>query len=241
MENEWIKLSLSGEQKDVELLTAVISMIDSGVLVEDYSDVTTDGMYGALIDEAILNADKTKATVSVFLTADKNLSEAKSFLAERIDTLGLSAAILTEGMKEEDWAETWKQHYRPIPLGKITVVPAWQDYTPTGDEKIIRMDPGMAFGTGTHETTRLVMELLQEEVKGGERVLDVGTGSGILSLCASKLGAKECFAYDVDPVAVRVAKENVAADGAANVTCGVADLLDGVAEALRPRGGKHRF
>ena len=230
MEHEWIKLSLAGEQKDVELLTAIISMIDSGVLVEDYSDVTTDGMYGALIDEAILNADKTKATVSVFLSADKNLAEAKAFLCDRIDALGLSATVLTEGMKEEDWAETWKKHYRPIPLGKITVVPAWQDYTPVGDEKIIRMDPGMAFGTGTHETTRLVMELLQEEVKGGERVLDVGTGSGILSLCASKLGAKECFAYDVDPVAVRVARENVAADGAANVTCGVADLLDGVAE-----------
>ena len=153
MENEWIKLSLTGEQKDVDTLAAIISMIDSGVLIEDYSDVTTDGMYGALIDEAILNADKTKATVSVFLSADKSLSEAKAFLTERIDTLGLSATVLTEGMKEEDWAETWKKHYRPIPLGKITVVPAWQEYTPTGDEKIIRMDPGMAFGTGTHETT----------------------------------------------------------------------------------------
>ena len=116
MENEWIKLSLTGEQKDAEILTAVISMIDSGVLIEDYSDVTTDGMYGALIDESILQADKTKVTVSVFLSADKNLGEAKAFLAERIDTLGLCAHIVTEGMKEEDWAETWKKHYRPIPL-----------------------------------------------------------------------------------------------------------------------------
>ena len=237
MENEWIKLSLKGEQKDVEILTAVIGMIDSGVLTEDYSDVTTDGMYGALIDESILNADKTKATVSVFLSADKSLAEAKAFLAERIDTLGLSAEVVTEGMKEEDWAETWKKHYHPIPLGKITVVPAWEDYTPKEGEKIIRMDPGMAFGTGTHETTRLVMEMLQDEIKGGERVLDVGTGSGILSLCASKLGASVCYAYDIDPVAVRVARENVAADGAENVFCGVADLLDGVDTA----GGKFDF
>lgn len=237
MENEWIKLSLKGEQKDVEILTAVIGMIDSGVLIEDYSDVTTDGMYGALIDESILNADKTKATVSVFLSADKSLAEAKAFLAERIDTLGLSAEVVTEGMKEEDWAETWKKHYHPIPLGKITVVPAWEDYTPKEGEKIIRMDPGMAFGTGTHETTRLVMEMLQDEIKGGERVLDVGTGSGILSLCASKLGASVCYAYDIDPVAVRVARENVAADGAENVFCGVADLLDGVDTA----GGKFDF
>ena len=228
MENEWIKLSLKGWQKDVETLTAIIGMIDSGVLIEDYSDVTTDGMYGALIDESILHADKTRATVSVFLTADKSLSEAKAFLAERIDTLGLKAEIVTEGMKEEDWAENWKKYYHPIPLGKITVVPAWEEYTPKEGEKIIRMDPGMAFGTGTHETTRLVMEMLQEEIKGDERVLDVGTGSGILSLCASKLGASVCYAYDIDPVAVRVAKENVAADGAENVFCGVADLLDGV-------------
>ena len=237
MENEWIKLSLKGEQKDCEILTAVISMIDGGVLIEDYSDVSTDGMYGALIDDAILNADKTKVTVSVFLSADKNLGEAKAFLSERIDTLSLAAEIVTEGMREEDWAETWKKHYHPIPLGKITVVPAWEDYTPKDGEKIIRMDPGMAFGTGTHETTRLVMEMLQEEIRGGERVLDVGTGSGILSLCASKLGAKECFAYDIDPVAVRVAKENIAADGAENITCGVADLLDGVDTA----GGKFDF
>ncbi len=237
MKNEWIKLSLRGEQKDSDILTAVISMIDSGILIEDYSDVTTDGMYGALIDDAILNADKTKVTVSVFLSADRNLAEAKAFLTERIDTLGLMAEIVTEGMREEDWAETWKKHYHPIPLGKITVVPAWENYTPKDGEKIIRMDPGMAFGTGTHETTRLVMEMLQEEIKGGERVLDVGTGSGILSLCASKLGARECFAYDIDPIAVRVAKENIAADGADNITCGVADLLNGVDTA----GGKFDF
>ena len=237
MENEWIKLSLKGEQKDVEILTAVIGMIDSGVLIEDYSDVTTDGMYGALIDEAILYADKTTATVSVFLSADRSLAEAKAFLSERIGTLGLSAEIVTEGMKEEDWAETWKKHYHPIPLGKITVVPAWEDYTPKEGEKIIRMDPGMAFGTGTHETTRLVMEMLEDEIQGGERVLDVGTGSGILSLCASKLGASVCYAYDIDPVAVRVAKENVATDGAENVFCGVADLLDGVDTS----GGKFDF
>ena len=229
MENmEWIKLSLCGQQTDVELLTAIISMIDSGVMIEDYSDITTDGLYGALIDESILNADKTRVTVSVFLSADRSLAEAKAFLTERLSASGLSATVTTEGMREEDWAETWKKYYHPISVGKLTVVPAWEEYTPKGDERIIRMDPGMAFGTGTHETTRLVMSLLSDEVTGGERVLDVGTGSGILALSAAKLGAKICYAYDIDPVAVRVAEENVKKDGAANVICGVADLLDGV-------------
>ena len=226
--NEWIKLSLYGRQEDVEILTAVISMIENGVMIEDYSDVSTDGLYGALIDESILNADKTHVTVSVFLSADRSLAEAKAFLSERIATLALDAEIRTEGMKEEDWAEAWKKYYHPIRIGRVTVVPAWEDYTPDEGERILRMDPGMAFGTGTHETTRLVMEMLSEEIRGGERLLDVGTGSGILALCASKLGAAACYAYDIDPMAVRVAKENVEKDGASNVICGEADLLRGI-------------
>lgn len=226
--NEWIKLSLTGRQEDVEILTAVISMIENCVMIEDYSDVSTDGLYGALIDESILNADKTVATVSVFLSADRSLTEAKAFLTERIETLGLTATISTEGMREEDWADAWKQYYHPIRVGRVTVVPAWEEYTPEEGERILRMDPGMAFGTGTHETTRLVMEMLSDEIRGGERLLDVGTGSGILALCAAKLGAKACYAYDIDPMAVRVAKENIEKDGAANVFCGQADLLEGV-------------
>ena len=237
MDNEWIKLTLDGRHEDVDTLCAVMGMIANGLMIEDYSDITTDGMYGALLDDSLLHADKTRAAVSVFLPAECNLSEAKAFLKERIATLGLSAQIRTEGMREEDWAEVWKKYYHPIPLGKVTVVPAWEDYTPKEGEKIIRMDPGMAFGTGTHETTRLVMLLMQEVLRGGERVLDIGTGSGILALCASKLGAKECFACDIDPVAVRVARENVAADGAENITCAVSDLLSGVDIS----GGKYDF
>ena len=194
MENmEWIKLSLCGQQTDVELLTAIISMIDSGVMIEDYSDITTDGLYGALIDESILNADKTRVTVSVFLSADRSLAEAKAFLTERLSASGLSATVTTEGMREEDWAETWKKYYHPISVGKLTVVPAWEEYTPKGDERIIRMDPGMAFGTGTHETTRLVMSLLSDEGKLDPFVLHICylfysfcKSSSIWSLSSSK-------------------------------------------------------
>jgi ribosomal protein L11 methyltransferase len=95
----------------------------------------------------------------------------------------------------------------------------------------------MAFGTGTHETTRLVIRLMQDLPLEGKRVLDVGTGSGILSICASKLGAKSCNAYDIDPVAVKVARENAAADGCDNITVGVSDLLHGVDLS----GGKYDF
>ena len=224
----WIKLSLVGRSADTETLCAVMSMIDTGIMIEDYSDISVDGMYGALIDDAILNADKTRAAVSVFLPEDTNLLEIRAYLTERIESLGLEAVLDAEGLREEDWAEAWKKYYHPIPLGKVTVVPAWEEYTPKDGEAVIRMDPGMAFGTGTHETTRLVMEMMQEEDLEDKLVLDVGTGSGILALCASKLGARAAYAYDIDPVAVRVARENIEKDGAKNVFCDVSDLLKSV-------------
>ncbi len=228
MASEWTKLTAHGRLEDLDDIVAVMSMLDNGLMIEDYSDLSTDGMYGALIDESLLNADKSRVAVSLFVPAERNLAEYTAFLRERFTTLGIEVTLSTEGMKEEDWAESWKQYYKPIHLGRVTIVPAWEAYSPAADEVIVRMDPGMAFGTGTHETTRLVMRLLEEEIHGGEAVLDVGTGSGILAICASKLGAARCAAYDIDPVAVKVARENVKDNGCTNITCGVSDLLKGV-------------
>ena len=234
---EWTKLSVRGKTEELEAIAAVMSMLDNGLMIEDYSDVSLDGVYGDLIDESILNADRAHGAVSLFVPAEKSLAEYVAFLRERFASLAMDVTIGTEGLREEDWAEAWKQYYKPIPLGRVTVVPAWQEYTPAEGEAIIRMDPGMAFGTGTHETTRLVMRFLQDVIVGGERVLDVGCGSGILSLCASKLGASFCAAYDIDPVAVRVAEENIKADGADNLVCGVSDLL----RSVDLSGGKYDF
>lgn len=228
MAGSWTKLTTKGNVSDLEEISAVMSMLDNGLMIEDYSDFSFNGMYGELVDETILNADKDKVAVSIFVPEEKPIAEFRAFLQDRFRTLGLSVSIEAEGVSEDDWAENWKKYYKPISLGRVTIVPAWESYEAKAGEVIVRMDPGMAFGTGTHETTRLVMRILQDVIAGGERVLDVGTGSGILSICASKLGAKEIFAYDIDPVAVRVAKENALADGCDNITVGVSDLLAGV-------------
>ena len=228
MAGNWTKLTVVGHTRDLDTITSVMSMLDNGLMIDDYSDFTLNGMYGDLVDDSILNADKNTVKVSLFVPEEKNLGEYRAYITERLCALGVEASIECEGMNEEDWSESWKQYYKPIPLGRVTIVPAWESYEAGEGEVVIRMDPGMAFGTGTHETTRLVMRIMQDEIKGGERVLDVGTGSGILSICASKLGAKSCNAYDIDPVAVKVAKENAERDGCTNITVGVSDLLRGV-------------
>ena len=228
MAGNWTKLTVTGKTVDLDTISSIMSMIDNGLMIEDYSDFALNGMYGELVDDSILNADRDTVKVSVFIPEERNLFECKSFISERLAAFEIDAQISVEGMREEDWAESWKQYYKPVKLGKITIVPAWEDYSAAEGETSIRMDPGMAFGTGTHETTRLVIRLMQNETFEGKKVLDMGTGSGILSISAAKLGAKSCNAYDIDPVAVKVARENAKDSGMTNITVGVSDLLMGV-------------
>ena len=236
-EKEWNKLTLRGKTADGENLCAILSMLDPGLLIEDYSDLTGDSPYGEVLCGEMAEKDPTRFAVSVFLPAERPLIEATSFVRERLSDSGITASVEVEGVREEDWAENWKKYYHPIRVGRVTVVPAWQEYQASPGERILRMDPGTAFGTATHESTRMVMEFLDEEIHGGERFLDIGCGSGILSLAASRLGAAFCAAYDLDPEAVRVTARNIEADGAGNILCGVSDLLQSVDRS----GGAYDF
>ena len=226
-ETEWTQVKVTVKLERLDDLVAIMSMVSNNLQIEDYSDIDLKTCYGDLIDESILNADKTIASVSVYLPAERSVTECISFLRERFAASDLTdAKIELVGVNEEDWANSWKAYYKPIKIGeRLVIVPAWEKYTPAEGELIVRMDPGMAFGTGTHETTRLVIKLLETYTKEGCRMLDVGTGSGILAICASKLGAGECRAYDIDPMAVRVANENIKDSGLTNITCEVSDLL----------------
>ena len=225
-ENEWTQIKVTVKLTQLDDTVAVMNMVSNYLQIEDYSDIDLKTCYGDLIDENILNADKTIASVLVYLSADSGVSDTLAFLRGRFSELSIDADITVSGVNEEDWANSWKEYYKPIKIGeKIVIVPAWEKYEQAEGEIIVRMDPGMAFGTGTHETTRLVIRLLERYIKNGMRVADVGTGSGILAICASKLGAKECKAYDIDPVAVKVANENIKDSGLTNVTCEVSDLL----------------
>lgn len=225
-ESEWTQIKVTVKLEVLDDAVAVMNMVSNYLQIEDYSDIDLKTCYGDLIDEAILNADKTIASVSVYLPADSGVADTLVFLKARFAELSINAEISVSGVNEEDWANSWKEYYKPIKIGeKIVIVPAWEKYSEKDGEIIVRMDPGMAFGTGTHETTRLVIKFLEKYIKQGMRVADVGCGSGILAICASKLGAGECKAYDIDPVAVKVANENIKDSGLDNVTCDVSDLL----------------
>jgi len=116
-------------------------------------------------------------------------------------------------LTEEDWASAWKKHYRVLRVGRCLVIkPSWQEYAPRPGDVVVELDPGMAFGTGVHPTTQMCLAALEDHLRPGMRVLDLGTGSGILAIAAAKLGAGSVLALDVDPVAVRVARDNVLAN-----------------------------
>ncbi len=227
----WTQLKVTVKTCDIDRTAAIMSMLDNGILIEDYSDIEVGlkTVYGDLIDENILNADKSHGAVSLYIPEDKNYNDYTAFLRERFASEGIEAKMELIGVDEEEWSTAWKKYYHPIRVGeRLVIVPAWEKYEAAEKDVIVRMDPGMAFGTGTHETTRLVCSMIEKYLVPGQRVLDVGTGSGILSICASKLGAAECFACDIDPVAVRVAEENCRDNGCTNITCAVSDLLKDV-------------
>ena len=229
-ETEWTQLKVTVKLEHLDDATAVMNMVSNYLQIEDYSDIDLKTCYGDLMDESILNADKTVASVSVYLPADGAIRDTVAFIKERFASLGVEISLEMSGVHEEDWANSWKAYYKPIRIGeRLVIVPAWEKYDEQPNDIVVRMDPGMAFGTGTHETTRLVIGLLEKYTRPEMRVLDVGCGSGILAICAAKLGAKTCRAYDIDPVAVKVARENISDSGLSDrVTCDVSDLLHGV-------------
>lgn len=230
-ETKWIQITAKASHSALSDVEAVMSMISNSLMTEDYSDIEKDldGVYGDLIDEELLARDRTVCAVSAFISESANPAESVDFAKARFAELGIDAEISVCGVSEEDWADSWKKYYKPIKTGKrVVIVPVWEEYAPGEDEVTVLMDPGMAFGTGTHETTRLCAAMIEDFVSGGECVLDVGCGSGILAITAAKLGAAEAFACDIDPQSIKVARENTVLNRTPQVECEVSDLLASV-------------
>ena len=188
----------------------------------DVPDPTKPGVYWELYDPKMLDAMPEDVLVKGWFENNEHTHDVLANLREQLLTLkddsdGLDMGALTmelQNVADEDWSENWKKYYKPFRIGSHLVVkPTWEPYALQPDDILVELDPGMAFGTGTHETTTMCMELLEKHLADGMRVMDVGTGSGILAIAAAKLGAQNVLAIDIDPDAVKVAKENVAHNG----------------------------
>ncbi len=188
----------------------------------DVPDPTKPGAYWELYDPAMIAAMPEDVLVKGWFAQDGRLSDTLSQLKAELRGLAARAegaalgtlALEVQNVADEDWAENWKKYYKPFRVGRRLVVkPTWEEYPVRPGDLVVELDPGMAFGTGTHETTAMCMELLEETLSDGMRVMDVGTGSGILAIAAARLGARNVLAVDIDPDAVKVARENVSHNG----------------------------
>ena len=227
---EWTDIRLTVSKADAEAAEAVATMIaEGGIYIEDYSDIEEQVEQIAhvdLIEQELLDKPRDTVIIHMYLEPGASPVETLALIAARMEAVGIPYTSETEGVEQEDWQNGWRKYYHPMDVGqRLAIVPSWQDYD-TDRVKLI-LDPGLAFGTGGHETTNLCLEVLDERVKGGERVLDIGTGSGILAIAALKLGAALAEGVDIDPVAVRTAGENAALNGVADkLTVLVGDLSD---------------
>ena len=210
---DWTELQVTIPAADTDRAGDIAQMVvPYGIYIEDYSHLEEEAMEIAhidLIDEDLLKKDRTKSIIHVYISPEENPAEAISFLKERFEAVGIENTITAANCAEEDWINNWKKYFKPIPVGnRLLVRPMWEDEYEAGDRVVLHLEPGLAFGTGTHETTRLCMELLEKYVKPGDTMLDMGCGSGILSIISLLLGADSAFAIDIDPNAVDIAYQN---------------------------------
>lgn len=228
--DKWQEIEVRVGRASEELVSNLLIETGSqGVAISDTADyLEQENRFG----EIFLDVEQSnQIVVTGYYPDTMDLAQVRASIEQGLADLQLTdATISVQELAEEDWADNWKKYYEPTRITHdLTIVPSWTDYEAGTGEKVIRLDPGMAFGTGTHPTTKMSLFALSQVLRGGETVLDVGTGSGVLSIASSLMGAKAVYAYDLDDVAVRVAEENIALNQTvANIKVAPGDLLRGV-------------
>lgn len=228
--SKWLEITVFTPEEQLDSVAAIFNELGSGgVVIEDPAFVLECVSLGSRETIAPALAPAGESTVKAYFPCDGALARRLGVINRRLDELSLRRKTAEVG--EEDWATAWRSYYKPVRVGRRLVVkPSWEEYVAALYDIVIEMDPGMAFGCGTHATTAMCMELLEEHLQGGETVCDVGTGSGILAVTAALLGAERVMAVDIDEVAVRAAGENAVRNGVTGrVTVLAGDLLDNLA------------
>ncbi|MEG2412775.1 MAG: 50S ribosomal protein L11 methyltransferase [Clostridium sp.] len=236
MDRDWIEVTVITSSEATEAVTGFFYNCDvEGVSIEDVQDVEfkkKNPGYADFINESVLTIQEGALVKGYFKETD-NFKDTLEYIKNSVDSLAEFGFDKGEGIvtsnkvNEEDWENNWKQYYKPTKVGdRIVVKPIWEDYEKKSGELVVELDPGMAFGTGTHETTRMCVKALEKYVKSNSTVFDIGTGSGILSIAAAHLGAKHAVGVDLDPVAVESANKNVGFNNISNIEILHGDLME---------------
>ncbi|MDR2687035.1 MAG: 50S ribosomal protein L11 methyltransferase [Oscillospiraceae bacterium] len=212
---DWNEIVVHIDASDAEAAQAISFMAAPyGVYVEDYTDLEQSALEIArvdLIDGALLAKDRGRVVIHVYLSPQDHPNEAAAWIAGRLAAEGVAHEVGIQTCRSEDWENNWKAYFHPLPVGeRLLIQPAWEPPVDPGGRAVLLLEPGLAFGSGSHATTRLCMEALERAVTPGCAVLDIGCGSGILSIAAMLLGAGRALGVDIDPMAVECARENAA-------------------------------
>ncbi|WPX07700.1 50S ribosomal protein L11 methyltransferase [Anaerocellum danielii] len=230
---KWYEISIKTTEEAEDAISNILYELGAnGVVIEDNEIVTRPNLWDYIDENQFTKKDYAK--VCAYFPESSNILELTHTIEERLKEVAKyidigEGKINISEVDEKDWAQEWKKYYKPVEIGNIAIVPSWEDYKAEGNKIIVRLDPGMAFGTGTHESTALCLEAIQKYVKPGMDVLDVGTGSGILAIAAKKFLAKRVLAVDIDEVAVKVAEENARLNGV-EFEIKKNDLIEGIEE-----------
>lgn len=216
--DSWNEITIAVNTKDIDLAGSIANMVvPYGIYIEDYSSLVEETLEIAhldLIDEELLKRDRTKGIIHIYVNPEENPLEAVAFLEERLNECKIEHKINVADCKTEDWQNNWKQYFRPMPIGeKLLIRPLWINDFDSQGRKVLNIEPGLAFGTGSHPTTKLCLETLESYISESSTVLDIGCGSGILSIASLLLGAKSAFGVDIDSLAVKTAKANALQNG----------------------------
>lgn len=232
MNERWTELRITVPAAQADMAGDIANMVvPYGIYMEDYSHLEEEAMEIAhidLIDEELLQKDREHAVIHIYISPEDNPAEAVSFLRERYAAASIPCEITLGDCAEEDWINNWKKYFKPMSVGeKLLIRPLWEEEYAHQGRTVLHLEPGLAFGTGTHETTRLCLELLEKYVQPGIDFLDMGCGSGILSVAALLLGARSAVGVDIDPLAVKTAVENAKVNGVDGCFTGICGNLAG--------------
>lgn len=210
---DWTEIKIKVKTEDIDRASAIANMaVPYGIYVEDYSDLEQQAWEIAhvdLIEQELRDRDKSFGMIHVYISEEDNATEAAGYLTELLSADGIQYELLCECVNDSEWADGWKKYFKCTEVGKkLLIRPSWEEQTQPTDRKVLSIDPGAAFGTGTHATTSLCLELLEEHITDRSVMLDIGTGSGILSIGAVLLGAERADGVDIDAQSVKVAREN---------------------------------